>query len=235
MLIILASRSDASAAALARRWHEHGAQVVTCEALSRRGWVFDPATPTRGMLVVGDEPVPVRSVRGAVSLLSAVHPCELPHVVAQDREYVASEMMAFLVAWLSSLPCPVLNRPSPLCLAGPHLRREQWLWAATRVGLPARWESTAAHHAGCGAGPDTDGWPTRTVTVVDGRALPGRDVPAHVASAVAVMAAATGASLLTATFVDADGCLEFVGAEPTADVARDDVADAMLAALQAKP
>jgi hypothetical protein len=237
VLLILAARSDASAAALTRRWHGSGARLLNCEALSRRGWVFDPAAPARGEFVLDGERVQVSSVRGAVSLLSSVHPAELAHIVPEDREYVASEMMAFLVAWLSSLPATVLNRPSPLCLTGPYLRHEQWLGEASRAGLPVRaWTlrvPTPANPADAMGSPPTE--KNTTVTVVSGRFVPCPEVPDRVGAAVAAMASSVGAGLLTATFVDSGRCLEFVGAEPTVDVTRDDVADAMLAALEVVP
>jgi hypothetical protein len=34
--------------------------------------------------------------------------------------------------------CPVLNRPSLSCLAGPNWRAEQWIHAAARLGIPVR-------------------------------------------------------------------------------------------------
>ncbi len=60
----------------------------------------------------------------------------LQHIDPADRAYVAAEMTAFLLAWLSGLRCPVLNRPSPQCLAGPGWRRERWISTATRLGIP---------------------------------------------------------------------------------------------------
>ena len=33
-----------------------------------------------------------------------------------------------LLSWLSQLNCPVVNRPTPLCLSGPNRRPEQWTY-----------------------------------------------------------------------------------------------------------
>jgi hypothetical protein len=54
------------------------------------------------------------------------------------RTYVAAELTAFLLAWLTAQSCPVLNRPTACCLAGPNWRPEQWTQAAARLGIPAQ-------------------------------------------------------------------------------------------------
>ena len=66
----------------------------------------------------------------------AVIPEELPWIDVADRSYVAAEINAFLVAWLASLPCPVVNRPTPRSLCGPGWDRLHWKAAAARVGAP---------------------------------------------------------------------------------------------------
>lgn len=228
MILVLASRFDVAAGALVQGWEDDGARLLTCAALSRPGWRFDPGRPADGCLVVDEEPVPVSDVRALVSLLPGVHPAELPHIAVEDREYVAGEMMAFLVAWLSALPCRVLNRPTPLCLTGPHLRPEQWVRAAVTAGLPARVATRRV--------PDTAAKQPAAVpvTVVAGHVVRCADTPSLSASTLAGLerlAAVACAGLLTALFADGDDGLEFVGALPTVDVQRSEVADAMLAAI----
>src|SRR4051794_6707245 len=61
-----------------------------------------------------------------------------------DREYAAAEAHAVLLAWLTALDCPVLNRPSGRGLVGPVLSDAEWLAAAARAGLP----TLALRHTG---------------------------------------------------------------------------------------
>jgi len=68
-----------------------------------------------------------RELRGVVTRIANVHASDLAHIVEQDREYVAAELNAFLTAWLDSLRCPVINRPSASSLLGPALSHERWL------------------------------------------------------------------------------------------------------------
>jgi hypothetical protein len=68
--------------------------------------------------------------------LSFVSEHDLPQIVCIDRAYVAAEMNGFLLAWLSALPCPVLNRPRAACLAGCSWDQKQWVHAASQLGIP---------------------------------------------------------------------------------------------------
>ena len=177
-------------------------------------------------------------LHGMLCLLPAVHPGELPHIEAGDREYVAAEMTAFLIAWLTSLPCPVLGRPTPLSLTGPHLRQEQWLHEAVRAGLPVRplvrrLPVPGPGPVGTPASP-ADEVPATAVALVAGRPVPtpaDPPLPPHIATALAAMARTIGATLLTAHFGQGLGGMRFAGAVTSVDVRRPEVADAMLAAL----
>ena len=75
-------------------------------------------------------------IEGVVTRLPYVQEDELRVISAEDRPFVASEIHAFLVSWLSSLRCPVLNAPTPACLCGPNWRLEEWLHAAAMLGIP---------------------------------------------------------------------------------------------------
>src|SRR5262249_15792964 len=59
-------------------------------------------------------------------------------IAEADRSYVAAEITAFLTAWLSSLTCPVVNRPRDGCLSGPNWSVERWIMTAARLGIPVR-------------------------------------------------------------------------------------------------
>lgn len=137
MLVVLAHESDEAAAGLVAHWRDGGrdAGMLTLCDLSRRGWVYDPERPSQGRAVVDGRVLPVTEIAMIVTRLAGVLPQDLPWIHEQDREYAASEMYAFLQAWLTSLPCPVLNRPSAGALAGPAWRPEEWLWRARRLGL----------------------------------------------------------------------------------------------------
>ena len=48
----------------------------------------------------------------------------------------SSGNMAFFIAWLTQLPCPVLNRATPTSLMGASWRPEQWNYLAGQLDVP---------------------------------------------------------------------------------------------------
>jgi len=138
LTIVLARQHDAVARALVDRWGPGLARLMTPDDLSTAGWRqrFPPDGTQR--VVASGEVLDQSAVAGVVVLLPLVSDLDLPHIRFDDRAYVAAEMSAFLRAWLTSLECPVLNKPSSLSLSGPGWRPEQWALAADRLGIRAR-------------------------------------------------------------------------------------------------
>lgn len=225
MLLVVAHKWDPRGAALRQAWP--GAGLLTPVDLSQRGWSFDPAAPGRGQAVIEGRRVRARDIRGICVLLPAVTESDLPHIAPADRGYVAAEMTAFLCAWLTGLPCPTVNTPSPVGLCGPNWRTERWICTAARLGLPVR---AAARAAGQPAPALGDA--ARTVVVAGDEVFAGtdpgscghRDAPAGWASR---LAGAAGARLLN-VHIGADARGSFIlGADVWVDVGRPAVADAL--------
>jgi hypothetical protein len=139
MLVILASRWDTVASAVAARWGPHRpVGIMTPQDLSVRGWRQQPGATDTGMeaAVVQRELIPQKEITGVLTRLQWVTDGEVIDLALHDRAYAAAEMHAFLLSWLSRLKCPVLNPPTPTCLSGPYWRAEQWTHAAARAGIP---------------------------------------------------------------------------------------------------
>ena len=139
MLVLVASRYDADAMSIVAGWGESGtAAMLTAEDLCQPGWSVSVPRSARGAAVIGGRIVPHGEVRGILTLRPAVFAAELQTIRPDDREYVAAELNAFLLEWLMAQSCPVLNRPTFSCLAGPNWRAEQWIHLAARLGIPVR-------------------------------------------------------------------------------------------------
>lgn len=138
MLVILSSAHDSTARCLVEAWAPWEAGLCTPADLSAPGWRHAAGKPHEGAAVVGGQIVPVPTITGVLTRLPAIHADMLPHIHAGDRDYVATEMTAFLTAFLSALPCRVLNRPTAGSLIGPAWRPEQWIRAAAKAGIPVR-------------------------------------------------------------------------------------------------
>lgn len=135
MIAVLGSELDEAARSLVDSWSRAGAVLLSARDLCTRGWVFHANSNHDGSFVAGGVRRPVATLRGVLVRRPAVAAEELRWIADEDRQYVAAEINAFLVAWLSALPCPVLNRPTATSLSGPGWSQTYWRVAAARAGI----------------------------------------------------------------------------------------------------
>jgi hypothetical protein len=136
MIVLVASAFDPRARSIVEQWGSHCATLLTAEDLCKPGWQFAVPGPRNGMAVIGGTIVPDAQIKGVLTLRPCIYPEELLSTGAAHRKYVAAELNAFLLAWLAARTCPVVNRPTACCLAGPNWCAEQWMLAAARLGIP---------------------------------------------------------------------------------------------------
>jgi hypothetical protein len=218
MFVVVTSGHDPDAAALLAHWGKDCARALSPRDLSRPGWRHHVGCAGEEWAVVAGDRVPSRDIRGVVSRLPAVREQDLPHIAAEDREYVAAEMNALLLSWLSRLRCPVLNRPTPTSLMGRNLSRERWLLLAARAGLTLARSGPLATDAQRARA-------TAALTVVGDRWV-GTLSPVLGNQAVR-LAALAGMQLCTVRFDGAGPGAAFVDAELFTDLADPRVADAL--------
>jgi hypothetical protein len=135
VIAVLASRFDPEALDLVGAWSDSNAVLLSAEDLCSPGWSYRPAAPAEGTAVINGQRVRVSDLRAVLTRRPAVLAEELMRIAPDDRSYVAAETNAFLVAWLSSLPCRVVNRPVPTSLCGPTWGELYWRVAARRAGV----------------------------------------------------------------------------------------------------
>ena len=136
MLVVLASAHDEVAQAIVAAWAPWRAVLCVPADLSAPGWSHRVSAPEHATAVLGGRVTPVEQITGVLTRLQHVPPAELTHIAASERPYVAAEMTAFLTAFLTGLRCVMLNRPAASALSGPGWRREQWVRAAVKAGIP---------------------------------------------------------------------------------------------------
>jgi len=225
MIVVLANRHDTVALALAARWAHEGAELLTPEGLSVEGWRHYVATGGDDAAVIAGRRTAARDIEGVVSRLWGIAEGDLPHIVPEDRGYVSMEMTAFLTSWLSSLKCPVLNRPLPMSLAGPNWRREEWTHRAARLRIPVR---PLRRYTAPDAPATRDTRPENLNAVtVAGRACP-RAGDETLKSHALRLAQSVGAGLLNVYFDGEGADAAFVSADVWPDVSVPEVADAIL-------
>lgn len=91
-------------------------RLLTPRDLGRPGWSLANDDPVSAV-ASGARFVP-SDLDGVVCRLPAVGVDDVGWVHPDDRPYAAAELNAFLLAWLESLPCPVLNPRSGEVLCG---------------------------------------------------------------------------------------------------------------------
>ena len=191
--------------------------------LSRSGWCCSSRNPDDSRCVIDGTPYRSSEIRGMLVRLPAVLATDLPHIVVSDRDYVASEMTAFLVYWLNALSKPILNRPTPRSLLGPGWFPEHWIYHAAQAGMQVRPMSRAIQFTsgqltslGHPAWPEHDGSFTE-LTVIAGAHCFG-DVEQGLAEKARILATAAGTGLVKfrfdgpnkdACFLAADLCPRF--------------------------
>jgi hypothetical protein len=138
VLVVVASSYDAQAKSIVARWGTSGAALLSAEDLCSPGWAVSVPHSRGDRAVIGGKVVKPGDISGILTLRPAVFAPELRGIHVDDRPYVAAELNALLTQWLMAQRCPILNRPSLSCLAGPGWRRGQWIHAAARLGIPVR-------------------------------------------------------------------------------------------------
>jgi len=210
-LLVLAGAWDAPARRFALQAGPGEVALATPRDLSRAGWRCEPDDPDATFAVADGEILPVAEIGCVLTRLPGVGEADLTHIAEEDRAYVAAEMTAFLLALLSSLGRPTVNRPTPQCLCGPLRSEAAWRRLALGAGLAA---APLRRSLALGRSSQVEPAPT-LVTVVGTTALGARD--RHQADAAVRLAQAAHADLLTVAF-DADERQAILHAHPHVDL-----------------
>jgi hypothetical protein len=223
VIIVIASRHDQAARTLVARQGTDSAALLTCEDLSVPGWRHYFAARGVSVAVIGGREVAIEEITGVVSCLPSVSEPELLHIVPADRAYVAAEMTAFLLSWLSALSCPVVNKPSPTCLSGPYWRPEQWAYYAAQVGMRVHAVQRRIAFARESIPAPQEG---TTVTVVGERCIGQADDT--IMTAAVRLARVADVEMLAVRFSGPEPGATFLGADPQPDLTSPETADTVL-------
>jgi hypothetical protein len=194
------------------------------------------ADPARIRVSISDERVLDGStVRGVLNRLRGVAGWRsLEGVRNDDRTYAEQELAAFFLSWLSCLPPPILNRPTPQGFAGRERHASEWVLLANAAGLgtvPMRQSSeTRARRLTTS---NSIRSPMRTVLVIGRHAF--GEAPADVLSACKRLAARADTAILGIEFtVGQLGRWTFTGATllPDLRIGGEPALDALSEGLQ---
>ena len=173
---------------------------ATIADLSSSGWRWVVGRPELATAAADGRVLRAEQIAAVWCRLASITPEDLTHLHADDREFAAGEMHAFLRAWLSQLGDRVCNQPNSTSLAGPAWLPMRWRWLAARSGIPAVAPASAADQS-----------EALTVLVAGHQVFGTRD-PSLVRHALR-LARAVRSTLLAARFVK-QGEWRFASADP---------------------
>lgn len=161
-----------------------------------------------------------KSIRGVINRLIAVPPMQMAH--SPDGEYATQEFAALFLSWMNALPEPLFNRPTPQGLCGQWRHVSEWMWLASKAGLPvvaySQTSEDQINEALVERRLFPTGTPTRTIIVLNGRAC-GPDVPAAIREGCARLSELAGTALLGLEFAfDQNNNWIFAAASPMPDL-----------------
>lgn len=228
-VLVFAQASDEVAAGFVRRNARRAVRLVTPRDLSRAGWRYEVrgGVPSAQAVVEG-RIVPQSRLAGVITRLGCVTAADVPHIAAGDRAYVAAEMQAFLAAWLHLVPCPILNRPTPMCLAGNAWSSHKWVQTAVRLGIPVSpieqrvdWSARRGKHD-----PTVRRASTSDVTIVGPRAI--GTASSRLVQRARMLTRAAGLEFATVQFSTMYDDAIFLGVSLWPDLADEPIAEAIL-------
>jgi hypothetical protein len=154
------------------------------------------------------------AVQGMINRIRAVPTAHLHAADDAERDYAASELHAFLLGWLASFDCAMLNPPAPESLAGPSHSRLSALHFAAISGLGCRRTNITTM-----APQPLEQAPTERIAVhfvLDGQVI-GPLLPVAMRDAMVAFARLWGARLVQIETISDEGRNEFVRATSLVD------------------
>jgi hypothetical protein len=157
---------------------------------------------------------------GVINRMMVLPQAHLKHAAPDDQIYAQGELYAFVLGWLSTLGCPVLNLPAPESLCGPVHSEITMFHFAALAGLgfqPMTLSSRKALTAPTEALPATTGI---QIHIVFDSQLIGPIVPQHDRDALLQLCHLWGGRMLQIETRMLDGRRHFVAATSLIDFPR---------------
>src|SRR5947208_1950032 len=116
----------------------HPLEIITPEVLAyNRRFVHRVAMSQRSVniMLADGRVIDSEAICGTLNRLQLVPSEHLYGANATDRQYAQQELHALFLSWLTGLPGPVLNQPTPQGLSGAWRHLSEWTWIAGQAGL----------------------------------------------------------------------------------------------------
>jgi hypothetical protein len=155
------------------------------------------------------------TVRGTLNRLQQVPTAHLQAANTQDKQYAEQELHALFLSWLSALPGPLINKPTPRGLCGAWRPISEWAVLGARAGLPTE------YHVDSDLGRSIHAFPCPKARSATGVVLQGRcfgALPADLWPGSARLSELADTALLQVEFVRRDTSWRLADATPLPDL-----------------
>ncbi len=136
MILIITNIIDENAPSLLKKFPKGEAVMLTSRVLSDTLLNVNVNDFYNLRIKIDGNELCVKDITGVVTLIPSIMPQELIHINEKDRDYVCSEMNAFLIYFLSELKCLKVNKPSCNCLSGFNHDMIYWSHMAESLKIP---------------------------------------------------------------------------------------------------
>lgn len=134
--LLLLARDDDSAIGAFRRAMGNRVVHASIADLSCAGWRYVSGCPEEAIACADGRVIVSTQIAAVLCRIACVTSADLTMLHADDREYAAAEMTAFLRAWLDQFQCVRCNEPTWMSLAGPGWHPLHWTWLVSNLGMP---------------------------------------------------------------------------------------------------
>ncbi len=226
MFLVLCSMFDQSALWVheqLRRSAVAPLDLVTTESLSYARWNYRLESFGDGIRInlPDGHVIDGNQIKGVLNRIATIGSDQANRATPADRDYALSELNAFYLSWLHSLPGAVINRATPQGLCGRWRHPSEWVSLAHKAGLPVRTyrqsEQDALDQAYSASLATEPGQGKKAI--VFGERVFGGELPPRIASASVKLAQLAGLDLMGLDFdVGPNGDLLFTNASPLPDL-----------------
>ena len=136
MVLIITNIIDENAPVLLKKFPAGEATLITSRELSNTLLSINVSHFENLRIRIDGNELSVKDIKGVITLIPSIMPQELIHIEKKDRNYVCSEMNAFLIYFLSELKCIKVNEPSCNCLSGFNYDMVYWSYLAESLSIP---------------------------------------------------------------------------------------------------
>lgn len=137
MILVISNIANEAAPELIKSFPAGAASLITGSEFERsfKAGITVNDFPSSSLTLRGNT-IKTDDISGVLTTVPGFLPVEFYQVTPADREYICAEINAFLLYFLSALPCKKMNPPNRKSLSGIGIEKLEWIKLADRLKIP---------------------------------------------------------------------------------------------------